>query len=104
MKFTLPSLPWQVTHSLGVAAVITTLEIRNRLDSAAGAWRAHPKNNAVRCLTPSTYRTRKVFPFRPAPKVRKIRFQYGATPTSKLALPMRQCRTVRGTSESRQNV
>ena len=102
MNFNLPPLPWQVSHSPGVAAVIrhSTFETGR---TARRVLDPHPKNNAVYCLppqppglvvpddgselltrsirwlTPSTYRTCQVFPLQPAPKVRKIRFECSAT-------------------------
>src|SRR5229473_2045625 len=49
MNFNLPSLPWQVSHSPGVSAVIrhSTFETGWTARQVLGA---HPKNNAVCCL------------------------------------------------------
>jgi hypothetical protein len=101
MNFNWPSLPWQVSHSPGVAAVI-------RHSAFETGWTArqvlgtHPKNNTVRRLlhsfqdqffgrwqrTPNKVNTlvhhfkvsnMSSFPLQPAPKVRKIRFKCSAT-------------------------
>src|SRR5580704_17829674 len=52
MNFTLPSLPWQVSHSLGVAAVIRHLTFETG-STARQVLGPHPKNNAVISSTAS---------------------------------------------------